>query len=158
MEGRREPPIAAVGGYDVLARLGPADACGRISTVYRGARRSDGRNVALKQVCLSGLSANLKDSLDCEIRFLASVRHPNIIRLLDVVQVNYTLLLLIYYIIIVVVVVVIIIAAATFRLNLMIYGSFGENPVLLICYILEVSLPENWEFVGNCSWNFLFIV
>ncbi|OAY67094.1 Serine/threonine-protein kinase ULK3 [Ananas comosus] len=86
MEGRREPPIAAVGGYDVLARLGPADACGRISTVYRGARRSDGRNVALKQVCLSGLSANLKDSLDCEIRFLASVRHPNIIRLLDVVQ------------------------------------------------------------------------
>ncbi|KAI4979523.1 hypothetical protein ZWY2020_016276 [Hordeum vulgare] len=46
---------------------------------------------AVKQVRLAGLPSRLRDSLDCEIRFLVAVSHPNIIRLLDVIRVRPTL-------------------------------------------------------------------
>ncbi|KAI4974102.1 hypothetical protein ZWY2020_046588 [Hordeum vulgare] len=46
---------------------------------------------AVKQVRLAGLPSRLRDSLDCEIRYLAAVSHPNIIRLLDVIRVRPTL-------------------------------------------------------------------
>ncbi|XP_074556416.1 serine/threonine-protein kinase ATG1t [Curcuma longa] len=64
------------------------------STLWRAVQRSTGQTVVLKQVKLSGLSRNLRDCLDCELRFLASVRHPNIIRLLDSVQVEGSIFLI----------------------------------------------------------------
>ncbi|AQK47432.1 Serine/threonine-protein kinase ATG1t [Zea mays] len=74
---------APVGDYELLERLG-----GRppYTSVWRAVSRSTGTPVAVKQVRLTGLPARLRDSLDCEVRFLAAVSHPNIIRLIDVVQ------------------------------------------------------------------------
>ncbi|KAI5009522.1 hypothetical protein ZWY2020_011659 [Hordeum vulgare] len=45
-----------------------------------------GAPAAVKQVRLTGLPSRLRDSLDCEIRFLVAVSHPNIIRLLDAIR------------------------------------------------------------------------
>jgi serine/threonine-protein kinase ULK/ATG1 len=42
----------------------------------------------MKQVRLAGLPACLRDSLDREVRFLAAVSDPNIIRLIEVIQVQ----------------------------------------------------------------------
>jgi serine/threonine-protein kinase ULK/ATG1 len=43
--------------------------------------------VAVKQVRLAGLPGRLCDSLNRELHFLSAVSHPNIIRLIDVIQV-----------------------------------------------------------------------
>ncbi|KAI4982263.1 hypothetical protein ZWY2020_022755 [Hordeum vulgare] len=53
-------------------------------SVWCAVRISMGAPAAVKQVRLDGLC----DSLDCELRFLAVVSHPNIIRLLDVIRVE----------------------------------------------------------------------
>ncbi|THU65172.1 hypothetical protein C4D60_Mb05t00880 [Musa balbisiana] len=69
---------AVAGDFEVRERLA--------SVLWRAVHRKSGREVVVKQVNLSGLSRKLRDCLDCELNFLASVRHPNIIRLLDVIQ------------------------------------------------------------------------
>ncbi|URE05198.1 hypothetical protein MUK42_22694 [Musa troglodytarum] len=69
---------AIAGDFEVRERLA--------SVLWRAVHRKSGREVVVKQVNLSGLSRKLRDCLDCELNFLASVRHPNIIRLLDVIQ------------------------------------------------------------------------
>ncbi|XP_044318692.1 serine/threonine-protein kinase ATG1t-like [Triticum aestivum] len=56
------------------------------TSVWRAVRLLTGAPAAVKQVRLAGLPDRLRDSLDCELCFLAAVRHPNIIRLLDVVR------------------------------------------------------------------------
>ena len=76
---------ATVGGYELLERLGGRPPS---TVVWRAVSRSTGAPVAVKQVRLAGLPARLRDSLDCEVRFLAAVSHPNIIRLIDVIQVQ----------------------------------------------------------------------
>ncbi|MQL96982.1 hypothetical protein Taro_029662 [Colocasia esculenta] len=68
--------------YEVMERIGGQG----VSAVWRAVHRPSGREVALKQVRLSGLASSLRESLDCEIGFLAAVRHPNITRLLDVIR------------------------------------------------------------------------
>ncbi|CAA6660518.1 unnamed protein product [Spirodela intermedia] len=57
-----------------------------MSVVWRAVHAPSGREVALKQVRLGELTAGMRASLDCEVSFLRSVRHPNIVRLLDVVR------------------------------------------------------------------------
>ncbi|PUZ49614.1 hypothetical protein GQ55_7G340400 [Panicum hallii var. hallii] len=74
---------ATVGGYELLEHLGGRPPS---TVVWRAVSRSTGAPVAVKQVRLAGLPARLRDSLDCEVRFLAAVSHPNIIRLIDVIQ------------------------------------------------------------------------
>lgn len=59
---------------------------GSFSAVWRAQQRPSGEDVAVKQVFLSKLNPHLKASLDCEINFLSSVNHPNIIRLLHFFQ------------------------------------------------------------------------
>ncbi|PIA47739.1 hypothetical protein AQUCO_01400384v1 [Aquilegia coerulea] len=59
---------------------------GRLSTVWKAENKLSGEEVVLKQVYLSKLNKNLKDCLDCELNFLSSVKHPNIIRLIEVLQ------------------------------------------------------------------------
>ncbi|KAI9070621.1 hypothetical protein K1719_047419 [Acacia pycnantha] len=59
---------------------------GSFSTVWRAEHVFSGDEVAVKQVCLSRLNRRLKSSFDCEIDFLSSVNHPNIIGLLEVFQ------------------------------------------------------------------------
>lgn len=60
---------------------------GSFSTVWKADNGVNGDEVAVKQVRLSRLNRCLKIGLDCEINFLSSVNHPNIIRLLDFFQV-----------------------------------------------------------------------
>ncbi|XP_020260428.1 serine/threonine-protein kinase ATG1t isoform X1 [Asparagus officinalis] len=72
-----------VGDYEIKSRIGGE---GPFSIVWRAINRSNGQDVVLKQVRLSGLTRKLRECLDCELNFLAKVRHPNIIRLLDVIQ------------------------------------------------------------------------
>lgn len=73
-----------VDGYELREPLGGRPPS---TAVWSGVSRSTGAAVAVKQVRLAGLPARLRDSLDCEVRFLAAVTHPNIIRLIDVIQV-----------------------------------------------------------------------
>ncbi|GAV71807.1 Pkinase domain-containing protein [Cephalotus follicularis] len=71
-----------VGGYTLKSKLG--ESC--LSTVWRAEKRVTREEVAVKQVYLSKLNKHLKKCLDCELSFLSSVIHPNIIRLFDVFQ------------------------------------------------------------------------
>lgn len=80
-ENLREPTV--IGDYVLRSKFGE----GTYSTVWRAEHRATGETVALKQVHLSRLNRQLRNCLDCEISFLSSVKHPNIIRLLDVLQV-----------------------------------------------------------------------
>lgn len=75
----------AVGDYVLSSKLGE----GSFSTVWKAVRRAGGEVVAVKQVHLSKLNGHLRSCLDCELDFLSSVDHPNIIRLLHVFQVDH---------------------------------------------------------------------
>ncbi|KAH0996438.1 hypothetical protein GBA52_020302 [Prunus armeniaca] len=73
---------AALGDYVLISEVGE----GSFSRVWKAVHRESGEVVALKQVFLSRLNRHLKNCLDCEIRFLSSVCHPNIVRLLKAFQ------------------------------------------------------------------------
>lgn len=81
-ENLREPTV--IGDYVLRSKLEER----AYSTVWRAEHLATGETVALKQVHLSRLNRQLRNCLDCEISFLSSVKHPNIIRLLDVLQVE----------------------------------------------------------------------
>ncbi|XP_052150813.1 serine/threonine-protein kinase ATG1t isoform X2 [Oryza glaberrima] len=78
-------PETTVGSYELRERLGGRPPS---TVVWRAVERSSGSPVVVKQVRLTGLPSTLRDSLDCEVRFLAAVTHPNIIRLLDLIQLD----------------------------------------------------------------------
>ncbi|PON43484.1 Serine/threonine protein kinase [Trema orientale] len=69
-----------VGEYVLKWKVGE----GSFSTVWKAEHRVNGNEVAVKQVYLSKLNRHLKKCLDCELNFLSSVNHPNIIRLFNV--------------------------------------------------------------------------
>ncbi|XWS44764.1 hypothetical protein CRYUN_Cryun15aG0075800 [Craigia yunnanensis] len=71
-----------IGDYMVKSKLGESS----VSTVWKEESKSSGEAVAVKQVFLSKLNKHLTNCLDCELNFLSSVNHPNIIRLLHVFQ------------------------------------------------------------------------
>lgn len=73
------------GEYEVKERIGGR----KTSVVWRAVHGPSGREVALKQVRLAELTAGMRASLDCEVSFLRAVRHPNIVRLLDVLRVCF---------------------------------------------------------------------
>ncbi|KAI3846046.1 hypothetical protein MKX03_029078, partial [Papaver bracteatum] len=59
---------------------------GSLSIIWKAEHRTSREEVILKQVFLSKLNQNLKDCLDCELNFLSSVKHPNIIHLIEVIK------------------------------------------------------------------------
>ncbi|RZC67539.1 hypothetical protein C5167_011223 [Papaver somniferum] len=61
---------------------------GSLSIIWKAEHKTSREEVILKQVFLSKLNKNLKDCLDCELNFLSSVKHPNIIHLIEVIQVE----------------------------------------------------------------------
>ncbi|KAG6737320.1 hypothetical protein POTOM_058836 [Populus tomentosa] len=73
-----------IGNYILKSKLGESS----FSTVWKAENKTTGGEVAVKQVYLSNLNKNLRNCLDCELNFLSSVNHPNIIRLLDVFEMN----------------------------------------------------------------------
>lgn len=73
-----------IGDYILIDKISESP----LSSVWRANHRNnpDFKDVALKIITLSKLTPFLKASLDCEINFLSTVNHPNIIRLFDVFQ------------------------------------------------------------------------
>ncbi|XVE86585.1 hypothetical protein DITRI_Ditri18aG0045200 [Diplodiscus trichospermus] len=71
-----------IGDYVLKSKLGESS----VSTVWKAESKSSGEVVVVKQVFLSELNKHLADCLDCELHFLSSVNHPNIIRLFHVLQ------------------------------------------------------------------------
>ena len=61
--------------FEKLTRIGT----GSYSSVYKVERIEDGRQYALKKVKMSGLSTKEKENSLNEVRFLASINHPNVI-------------------------------------------------------------------------------
>ncbi|TYJ08275.1 hypothetical protein E1A91_A11G063400v1 [Gossypium mustelinum] len=71
-----------IGDYLLKSKLRESS----VSIVWKAETKSSGEEVAVKQVFLSKLNKHLANCLDCELNFLSSVNHPNIIRLLHVLQ------------------------------------------------------------------------
>ncbi|XVF14957.1 hypothetical protein REPUB_Repub09cG0106000 [Reevesia pubescens] len=82
-----------IGDYILKSKLGQSS----VSTVWKAESKSSGEVVAVKQVFLSKLNKHLTNCLDCEIKFLSSVNHPNIIRLLHVFQYESCLFLVLEF-------------------------------------------------------------
>ncbi|KAL2551508.1 protein kinase family protein [Forsythia ovata] len=83
--------LPAIGEYVLRSKLGESS----LSTVWQAEHRTTGEVVALKQIYIRKLTRCLKNCLECELTFLSSVNHPNIIRLLDVLEVEgYIILVL----------------------------------------------------------------
>ena len=61
--------------FEKLTRIGT----GSYSSVYKVQRIVDGKEYALKKVKMSGLSQKEKENALNEVRFLASINHPNVI-------------------------------------------------------------------------------
>ncbi|KAL5555680.1 hypothetical protein UlMin_037916 [Ulmus minor] len=70
--------------YILRSKLGE----GSFSTVWKAEHGFNGDQVALKQVYLSRLNRHSRNCLDCELSFLSSVNHPNIVRLFNFFQDN----------------------------------------------------------------------
>lgn len=83
MASGSSPPGVSVGDYTVTDVIGS----GSFATVYRGLHRRDGAQVAIKVIPMSRLegggAASVK-ALEAEIRLLREIKHPNIVRMLDV--------------------------------------------------------------------------
>lgn len=56
---------------------------GSYSSVYKVQRIADGKEYALKKVKMGGLSDKEKENALNEVRFLASINHPNVIAYKD---------------------------------------------------------------------------
>ncbi|XVF14960.1 hypothetical protein REPUB_Repub09cG0106300 [Reevesia pubescens] len=82
-----------IGDYILKSKQGQSS----VSTVWKAESKSSGEVVAVKQVFLSKLNKHLTNCLDCEIKFLSSVNHPNIIRLLHVFQYESCLFLVLEF-------------------------------------------------------------
>ncbi|XP_021633712.1 serine/threonine-protein kinase ATG1t isoform X2 [Manihot esculenta] len=87
------PDAFTVGDYVLKSKLGGSS----LSSVWKAEHRVTGEEVAVKQVDLSKLNKHLKNCLDCELHFLSSVNHPNIIRLFDVFQVESCIFLVLEF-------------------------------------------------------------
>ena len=72
-------PIPLPPGYDLVSELGR----GGMGVVYRVRHRALGRDVALKAVRLAGPDAATTARFDREVRALARLRHPHIVRVFE---------------------------------------------------------------------------
>lgn len=88
-----EADPSTIGEFTLTCRLGG----GSSSTVWKAEHRTTGKVVALKQIDLLKLTRQLKNCLDCELNFLSSVEHPNIIRLLNVFEAENSIFLVLEF-------------------------------------------------------------
>eukprot|EP01018_Ginkgo_biloba_P014328 Gb_00516 [translate_table: standard] len=86
-------PVKMIGDYMVTKRVG----AGSFTVVWKAKHRVHGNKVAIKDVDLQKLNKHLRDCLECEISFLRSVDHPNIIRLLETMEAGDHLFLVLEY-------------------------------------------------------------
>ncbi|KFK36682.1 hypothetical protein AALP_AA4G155800 [Arabis alpina] len=71
-----------VGDYLISRQIGS----GSFSVVWEARHRVHGTIVAIKEIAMSRLNKKLQDSLMSEIFILRRINHPNIIRLLDLIE------------------------------------------------------------------------
>ncbi|KAL0343142.1 UNVERIFIED_CONTAM: Serine/threonine-protein kinase ATG1t [Sesamum angustifolium] len=83
----------SLGDYVLRSKLGESS----LSTVWRAEHRTTGEVVALKQIPLAKLTRHLRNCLECELTFLSSVNHPNIIRLLDFFEYDGSIILVLEF-------------------------------------------------------------
>ena len=69
-------------------RLAELIGAGSFATVHRATHVTDGRVAAVKEINTSKLGAKLRESLESEVSCLRKAVHPNIVRLLDTLQVR----------------------------------------------------------------------
>ncbi|XP_021759216.1 serine/threonine-protein kinase ATG1c-like isoform X3 [Chenopodium quinoa] len=72
-----------IGDYMVGKQIGS----GSFSVVWHARHRVHGTEVAIKEISMSRLNKKLQESLMSEIFILKQINHPNIIRLLDIIEV-----------------------------------------------------------------------
>ncbi|CAN7018376.1 unnamed protein product, partial [Brassica oleracea var. botrytis] len=71
-----------VGDYLVGRQIGP----GSFSVVSEARHRVHGTHVAIKEIAMGRLNKKLQESLMSEIYILRRINHPNIIRLIDMIE------------------------------------------------------------------------
>ncbi|KAJ0040167.1 hypothetical protein Pint_27158 [Pistacia integerrima] len=81
------------GNYLLKSKLGESP----FSAVWKAEHVSSGDVVAVKQVYFHKLNKHLRSYLDCELNFISSVNHPNIIRLFHVFQAEDCIFLVIEF-------------------------------------------------------------
>lgn len=74
-----------VGDYLVGRQIGS----GSFSVVWEARHRVHGTVVAIKEIAMGRLNKKLQDSLMSEIFILRRINHPNIIRLVDMIEVSF---------------------------------------------------------------------
>ena len=79
-DGARAPDSSLLQGYEITGMLGT----GRMGAVYRARRGSDGREVALKVLTPKvAVDAYLRKTFEREIDVCRTLRHPNIVEVID---------------------------------------------------------------------------
>ncbi|KAK9230372.1 hypothetical protein WN944_023339 [Citrus x changshan-huyou] len=84
MEQKKLSKYKTVRDYVLKSKFGESSSS--LSTVWKAKHLSSGDVVAVKQVYVEKVNKLLKSCLDCELNFVSSVNHPNIIRLFDAFQ------------------------------------------------------------------------
>ncbi|KAH9717768.1 serine/threonine-protein kinase ATG1t [Citrus sinensis] len=95
MEQNKLSKYKTVGDYALKSKIG--ESSNSLSTVWKAEHLSSGDVVAVKQVYVEKLNKHLKSCLDCELNFLSSVNHPNIIRLFDAFQAENCIFLVVEF-------------------------------------------------------------
>ncbi|KAL9459413.1 hypothetical protein AB3S75_002753 [Citrus x aurantiifolia] len=95
MEQNKLSKYKTVGHYALKSKIG--ESSNSLSTVWKAEHLSSGDVVAVKQVYVEKLNNHLKSCLDCELNFLSSVNHPNIIRLFDAFQAENCIFLVVEF-------------------------------------------------------------
>ena len=73
-----------VGRWVLAAHIGS----GSFAVVWRARHAETGAEAAVKEINLDRLNAKLRQSLESEVSILKRIRHANIVRLLEVVEVR----------------------------------------------------------------------
>lgn len=74
-----------IGDWEMGGHIGS----GSFAIVWRGRHRLTGQDAAIKEIDLSRLNSKLRSSLESEVAILRGIHHPNIVALLDVIEVGW---------------------------------------------------------------------
>lgn len=72
--------------------MGPPIGSGSFAVVWRSRHRVSGLEVAIKEIDQRQLSPKVKEHLLKEISILSTIKHPNIVRLFETIQVSFDFL------------------------------------------------------------------
>lgn len=81
MDNERFPVVSSVTAFEKIARVGE----GTYGVVYKARHRTTGQLVALKRVRMDREKDGLPVTFLRELRLLQSMKHPNVVKILDVV-------------------------------------------------------------------------